>query len=155
MTGIKRAMCLDIRLRCSQILRAAFISLRFYFGWGAAYVLVHSLAVAMALFSSSFQLLATSAARGSSGLGAPRRAWIERRMVRIWRAGDQLSGEKVLTDPTFVTGGDGKGSKKESDSLARPGKYVQAYRRWGDRSWSRSGSWVGPSGSHLSGTARA
>lgn len=45
----------------------------------------------MALFSSSFQLLATSAASGSSGLGAPRSAWIESRIVRIWRAGDQLS----------------------------------------------------------------
>lgn len=45
----------------------------------------------MAAFSSSFHDLATSAASGSSGLGAPRRAWIERRIVRIWRAGDQLS----------------------------------------------------------------
>lgn len=58
---------------------------------GAAYFWVHSRAVAMAAFSSSFQALATSAASGSSGLGAPRSAWMERRMVRIWRAGDQLS----------------------------------------------------------------
>jgi hypothetical protein len=55
-----------------------------------AYFAVHSLAVWMAAFSSSFQFLATSLARGSSGLGAPRRAWMERRMVRIWRAGDQF-----------------------------------------------------------------
>lgn len=61
-----------------------------YWG-GTAYLAVHSLAVAMAACSSSFQLLATSAARGSSGLGAPRRAWMESRMVRICRAGDQLS----------------------------------------------------------------
>jgi hypothetical protein len=58
---------------------------------GRAYSLVHSLAVAMAACSFSFQLLATSAARGSSGLGAPRRAWMERRIVRICSAGDQLS----------------------------------------------------------------
>lgn len=58
---------------------------------GEAYFWVHSRAVAMAAFSSSFQALATSAASGSSGLGAPRSAWIERRIVRIWRAGDQLS----------------------------------------------------------------
>lgn len=45
----------------------------------------------MAACSSSFQLLATSAARGSSGFGAPSRAWIESRMVRICSAGDQLS----------------------------------------------------------------
>jgi hypothetical protein len=40
----------------------------------------------------SFHAWATSFARGSSGFGAPSRAWIERRMVRIWRAGDQLPG---------------------------------------------------------------
>lgn len=59
--------------------------------FGTAYLFVHSLAVAMAAASFSFQLFATSGASGSSGLGAPRRAWIERRIVRIWRAGDQLS----------------------------------------------------------------
>jgi hypothetical protein len=59
--------------------------------YGFAYFCVHSLAVAMAAASSSFQLLATSGARGSSGLGAPRRAWIESRIVRICSAGDQLS----------------------------------------------------------------
>lgn len=64
---------------------------------GLAYFWVHSRAVAMAAFSSSFQALATSAARGSSGLGAPRRAWIESRMVRIWRAGDQLSEQGYRT----------------------------------------------------------
>ena len=53
--------------------------------------LVQARAVAMALFSSSFQALATSAASGSSGLGAPRSAWIDSRIVRIWSAGDQLS----------------------------------------------------------------
>lgn len=58
-------------------------------GW--AYCFVHSFAVSMAAFSSSFQLFATSAARGSSGLGAPRSAWIESRIVLICRAGDQLS----------------------------------------------------------------
>lgn len=41
--------------------------------FGTAYFCVHSFAVAMAATSSSFQLLATSGARGSSGLGAPRR----------------------------------------------------------------------------------
>lgn len=59
--------------------------------FGTAYCCVHSLAVAIAACSFSFQLLATSAASGSSGLGAPSRAWMERRIVRIWRAGDQLS----------------------------------------------------------------
>lgn len=58
---------------------------------GKAYCCVHSRAVAMATLGFSFQVLATSGASGSSGLGAPRRAWMERRMVRIWRAGDQLS----------------------------------------------------------------
>ncbi len=55
-----------------------------------ACVLVHSLAVAIAAGSSSFHLFATSGASGSSGLGAPRRAWIDRRIVRICNAGDQL-----------------------------------------------------------------
>ncbi len=55
-----------------------------------ACVLVHSLAVAIAAGSSSFHLFATSGASGSSGLGAPRRAWMDRRIVRICKAGDQL-----------------------------------------------------------------
>ena len=55
-----------------------------------AYCVVHSRAVCMAAFWSSFHLCATSLAKGSSGLGAPSRAWIERSIVRIWRAGDQL-----------------------------------------------------------------
>lgn len=45
-----------------------------YLASGVAYVLVHSLAFSMARFSSSFQSLATSAASGSSGFGAPSRA---------------------------------------------------------------------------------
>lgn len=84
-----------------------------------AYFCVHSRETRMASFSFSFQCDATSFARGSScvsdaprthsqrerpadkvartaseartGLGAERRAWIERRTVRIWRAGDHLS----------------------------------------------------------------
>lgn len=59
--------------------------------FGTACFCVHSLAVAIAACSFSFQLLATSGASGSSGFGAPRRAWIESRIVRICRAGDQLS----------------------------------------------------------------
>lgn len=59
---------------------------------GTAYFSVHSLAVAIAACSSSFQLFATSAASGSSGFGAPRSAWMDSRIVRIWSAGDQLSG---------------------------------------------------------------
>lgn len=51
---------------------------------------VHSLAVSMAALSSSFHRCATSFAKGSSGFGAPSNACIERRIVRIWRAGDQL-----------------------------------------------------------------
>jgi hypothetical protein len=43
-----------------------------------AYTLVHSFACAIAPFSSSFQFWATSLASGSSGFGAPSRAWIER-----------------------------------------------------------------------------
>jgi hypothetical protein len=105
---------------------------------GTAYFLVHSLAVAMAACSSSFQLLATSAARGSSGLGAPRRAWIERRMVRIWRAGDQLSGkgrdrQQLLfwnTTLRFV-------STYFSGHRDRCGR---AYRRSDGKSWSGSES---------------
>ncbi len=58
---------------------------------GMAYTLVHSLAVLMAACSSSFQVFATSAASGSSGFGAPSRAWMESKIVRICRAGDQLS----------------------------------------------------------------
>lgn len=58
--------------------------------YALAYVCVHSRAVWMAAFSSSFHLCATSLASGSSGFGAPRRAWIESRMVRICSAGDQL-----------------------------------------------------------------
>lgn len=68
-----------------------------YLTSGFAYFCVHSRAVSMAAFSSSFQALATSAARGSSGFGAPRRAWMERRMVRIWRAGDQLSKDNIVS----------------------------------------------------------
>ncbi len=64
--------------------------IKLQFGYVIAWVRVHSLAVAIAAGSSSFHLLATSGAKGSSGFGAPRRAWMESRMVRIWRAGDQL-----------------------------------------------------------------
>lgn len=74
----------------------------------------------MALASSSFQLFATSAASGSSGLGAPRRAWMESRMVRICRAGDQLSAimERKIYQPevrtilSTIRGGDRKGKGK-------------------------------------------
>ena len=55
-----------------------------------AWVLVHSLAVWIAAGSSSFHRWATSLAKGSSGFGAPRRAWIDSRIVRICKAGDQL-----------------------------------------------------------------
>lgn len=51
---------------------------------------VHSLAVCIAACSSSFHRCATSFARGSSGFGAPRRACIDNKMVRICKAGDQL-----------------------------------------------------------------
>jgi hypothetical protein len=61
---------------------------------GDAYFRVHSLAVSMAAFSLSFQLLATSAASGSSGFGAPSRAWMESNIVRICSAGDQLSASE-------------------------------------------------------------
>lgn len=44
----------------------------------------------MAAFWFSFQCCATSLASGSSGFGAPRRAWIESSIVRICSAGDQL-----------------------------------------------------------------
>ena len=55
-----------------------------------AYVRVHSRAVCMAACSSSFHRCATSFASGSSGFGAPKSACIERSIVRIWSAGDQL-----------------------------------------------------------------
>lgn len=73
--------------------RGAFVAAAWakFLYFGTAYLCVHSFAVAMAAFSSSFQRLATSAASGSSGLGAPRRAWMDNRMVRICSAGDQLS----------------------------------------------------------------
>lgn len=45
-----------------------------------------------ALGSSVFHNCATSFAKGSSGLGALSKAWIESSTVRIWRAGDHLSG---------------------------------------------------------------
>jgi hypothetical protein len=38
-----------------------------------------------------FQSSATLLSRGSSGFGAERSAWMERRTVRIWSAGDHLS----------------------------------------------------------------
>lgn len=57
-----------------------------------AYRLVHSRAVLMASASLTFHCSATSLARGSSGLGALRRAWMESSTVRIWRAGLHLSG---------------------------------------------------------------
>ena len=47
--------------------------------------------VSMALLSFVFHSSATSLARGSSGFGALRSAWIDRRTVRIWRAGLHLS----------------------------------------------------------------
>jgi hypothetical protein len=62
-----------------------------------AWVLVHSRAVAIAAGSSSFHLFATSGARGSSGFGAPRSACIDRRMVRICSAGDQLPVLRLAT----------------------------------------------------------
>ena len=54
--------------------------------------------VSMALLSFVFHSSATSLARGSSGFGALRSAWIDRRTVRIWRAGLHLStveGNKI------------------------------------------------------------
>ena len=47
--------------------------------------------LSMALASFVFHSSATSLARGSSGLGALRRAWMDRRTVLIWRAGLHLS----------------------------------------------------------------
>ena len=48
-------------------------------------------AVLIACCSFCFHSWATSFANGSSGLGAERSAWIERRTVRICNAGDHLS----------------------------------------------------------------
>lgn len=79
---------------CYQFVSCSISPRFFEFYERLAYLAVHSLAVAMAACSSSFQLFATSAARGSSGLGAPRRAWIDSRIVLICRAGDQLSWEQ-------------------------------------------------------------
>lgn len=52
--------------------------------------------VSMASASLDFHFSATSFARGSSGLGALSKAWIDSRTVRICRAGDHLS-ENVRT----------------------------------------------------------
>ena len=48
----------------------------------------------IALDSCVFQCSATSLARGSSGFGALSKAWIERRTVRICKAGLHLSAAK-------------------------------------------------------------
>ena len=52
---------------------------------------VNGAPVSMALDSFTFHCSATSLARGSSGLGALNRAWIESSTVLIWRAGLHLS----------------------------------------------------------------
>ena len=51
----------------------------------------YGIPVIMAAVSFFFHASATSLASGSSGFGALRRAWMERRTVRIWRAGLHLS----------------------------------------------------------------
>ena len=53
--------------------------------------------VAIAPGSSRFQWSATSFAKGSSGLGAPIRAWMERRTVRICRAGLHFSTKQRVS----------------------------------------------------------
>jgi hypothetical protein len=62
-----------------------------------AYLRVHSRATRMASASFAFQCWATSLLRGSSGFGAPISAWMERRTVRIWSAGDHLSVRRRLS----------------------------------------------------------
>ena len=59
-----------------------------------AYFLVQSLAFLIASASLIFHSSATSFARGSSGFGAERSAWIDRSTVRICKAGLHLSGMK-------------------------------------------------------------
>lgn len=103
--------------------------------YGFAYFCVHSLAVAMAAASSSFQLLATSGARGSSGLGAPRRAWIESRIVRICSAGDQLSEGSCKSYFCRKRSAPTSSQLRQTYSSTRPGKCDPACQRWGGRSW--------------------
>lgn len=91
-----------------------------------AYVRVHSRAVCIAACSSSFHLCATSFASGSSGFGAPKSACMERSIVRIWSAGDQLPdlGEHLVD----------KSWRDCLYSWARPNIYDQACLYWGDKS---------------------
>jgi len=56
-----------------------------------AYVFVHSLAMAMAAFSSVSQCFAIFSESGSDGFGDESRAWMEISTVRICSAGDHLS----------------------------------------------------------------
>ena len=65
-----------------------------------AYFLVQSLAFLIASASLIFHSSATSFARGSSGFGAERRAWIDRSTVRICKAGLHLS---EMEDTKLVT----------------------------------------------------
>ena len=66
-----------------------------------AYFLVQSLAFLIASCSLIFHSSATSFAKGSSGFGAERRAWIDRSTVRICKAGLHLSGMKEAGSFTF------------------------------------------------------
>jgi hypothetical protein len=95
-----------------------------------ACVRVHSLAVCMAAGSSSFHLCATSFANGSSGFGAPSKACIERSIVLICSAGDQLPGYCQLSCAQLRIS-----STNSSEHL---GKFGLIYRCLGDISWSGS-----------------
>jgi hypothetical protein len=60
-------------------------------GWFSCFNVSHVPEVATAQGTSpTFHCLATASLSGSSGLGAPSKAWILSRIVRICRAGDQL-----------------------------------------------------------------
>src|SRR3569833_3035963 len=131
------------------------IKLSTYFGM--AYCLVHSLAVLIAACSSSFQLLAKSAARGSSGLGAPSRAWIDNKMVRICKAGDQLSVpwyRMLACEDTSPPKG-ARGVPEQAHFSGRLDRCGPACRRLGGRSWLGTGSWAASLGNRLVGRVRA
>lgn len=91
----------------------------------------------MAAASSSFQRWATSFASGSSGLGAPNSAWMESKMVRICRAGDQLSRHQLNLKPSTPAV-----NLWKAHSSKHPSRFAPGDRYWGGKSSSRTESWA-------------
>ena len=81
--------------------------------------------ISIALASSFFHRSATSLARGSSGFGALRRAWMDRRTVLICRAGLHLSAVPgVGKEGREGRGGEGRGREEGRGGRGASVQYI-------------------------------